>query len=85
MQLSFQAKALAGAEKVLSETYQVAYVQHAPMEPRAAVTEWTDDGLTVWTGTQQPLPPALAVLHRNLKRAFDPQGLFNPGRLYPDL
>lgn len=33
----------------------------------------------------QPLPPALHVLHRNLKRAFDPQGLFNPGRLYEDL
>jgi glycolate oxidase FAD binding subunit len=33
----------------------------------------------------QPLPPALAALHRNLKRAFDPQGLLNPGRLYADL
>jgi glycolate oxidase FAD binding subunit len=32
-----------------------------------------------------PLPPALMRLHRNLKRAFDPQGLLNPGRLYPDL
>lgn len=32
-----------------------------------------------------PLAPALMRLHRNLKRAFDPQGLLNPGRLYPDL
>ncbi|MGD9299403.1 MAG: FAD-linked oxidase C-terminal domain-containing protein [Thiohalocapsa sp.] len=24
-------------------------------------------------------------MHQNLKRAFDPQGLLNPGRLYPDL
>lgn len=32
----------------------------------------------------QPLPPVLKTLHRNLKRAFDPQGLFNPGRLYED-
>jgi len=33
----------------------------------------------------QPLPPQLARLHRALKRAFDPHGLFNPGRLYEDL
>lgn len=33
----------------------------------------------------QPLPPAMVALHRQLKQAFDPQGLFNPGRLYSDL
>ncbi|HXD07402.1 MAG TPA: glycolate oxidase subunit GlcE [Burkholderiaceae bacterium] len=32
----------------------------------------------------EPLAPALARIHRELKRAFDPQGVFNPGRLYPD-
>ena len=25
-----------------------------PLEPRAAVAEWTDGKLTVWTGTQRP-------------------------------
>jgi glycolate oxidase FAD binding subunit len=30
----------------------------------------------------QPLPPALQALHRRLKQAFDPGGIFNPGRLY---
>ena len=30
-----------------------------------------------------PLAPALLKIQRNLKRVFDPQGLFNPGRLYP--
>lgn len=34
--------------------YQTAYVQHAPMEPRAAVAEWQDGRLTVWTGTSNP-------------------------------
>ena len=29
--------------------------------------------------------PALWRIHQALKRAFDPQGMFNPGRLYPDL
>jgi isoquinoline 1-oxidoreductase len=42
------------SDKVLSETYEVAYVQHAPMEPRAAVAEWTDGKLTVWTGVDGP-------------------------------
>src|SRR5262249_8337327 len=27
---------------------------HAPLEPRAAVAEWNDGKLTVWTGTQMP-------------------------------
>lgn len=36
-------------------TYTVAYIAHAPLEPRAAVAEWTGtDHLTVWTGTQRP-------------------------------
>ena len=33
----------------------------------------------------QPLPPALLALHQRLKQAFDPAGILNPGRLYPDL
>ncbi|MBL8504172.1 MAG: hypothetical protein JNL78_12090 [Rhodocyclaceae bacterium] len=36
-------------------------------------------------GAFQPLPAPLMAIHRNLKRNFDPQGLFNPGRLYPEL
>jgi glycolate oxidase FAD binding subunit len=36
-------------------------------------------------GVFQPLAPALMELHRKLKREFDPQGVFNPGRMYADL
>jgi glycolate oxidase FAD binding subunit len=36
-------------------------------------------------GLFSPLPAPLDRIHRELKRAFDPQGLFNPGRLYPGL
>src|SRR5438128_3853178 len=35
-------------------------------------------------GVFQPLDPALTKIHRELKREFDPQGIFNPGRMYPD-
>ena len=44
----------AAAVKTLEASYEIAYVQHAPMEPRAAVAEWTDGTLTVWTGSQRP-------------------------------
>lgn len=36
-------------------------------------------------GVFHPLPPALMKLHRNLKHAFDPAGILNSGRLYPEL
>jgi glycolate oxidase FAD binding subunit len=35
-------------------------------------------------GVFQPLSPPLLQIHRRLKAAFDPRGVFNPGRLYPD-
>jgi glycolate dehydrogenase FAD-binding subunit len=36
-------------------------------------------------GVFAPLAPALLRLHRALKAAFDPAGVFNPGRLHPDI
>ncbi|HEY2881741.1 MAG TPA: molybdopterin cofactor-binding domain-containing protein, partial [Pirellulales bacterium] len=45
---------LAAAAKTLKQDFHVSYVQHAPMEPRAAVAEWDGDKLTVWTTTQNP-------------------------------
>jgi glycolate oxidase FAD binding subunit len=35
-------------------------------------------------GVFQPLPDALMRIHRRLKQTFDPAGILNPGRLYPD-
>jgi isoquinoline 1-oxidoreductase len=45
---------LATAAHRVDATYNVAYIAHAPLEPRAAVAQWTDGKLTVWTGTQRP-------------------------------
>jgi glycolate oxidase FAD binding subunit len=36
-------------------------------------------------GVFAPLAPGLGQIHRSLKQAFDPAGVFNPGRMYPDL
>jgi glycolate oxidase FAD binding subunit len=35
-------------------------------------------------GVFTPLQPALMEIHRRLKQSFDPYGVFNPGRLYPE-
>jgi glycolate oxidase FAD binding subunit len=35
-------------------------------------------------GVFHPLPAGLLAIHRKLKAAFDPKGIFNPGRLYAD-
>jgi nicotinate dehydrogenase subunit B len=45
---------LASARHRLKATYTIAYIQHAPLEPRAAVAEWTNGKLTAWTGSQRP-------------------------------
>jgi isoquinoline 1-oxidoreductase len=45
---------LRAAHHRLEATYTIAYIAHAPLETRAAVAEWADGRLTVWTGTQRP-------------------------------
>ena len=47
-------KALESAEHRQQQSYTVAYIAHAPLEPRAALAQWSGDNLTVWTGSQRP-------------------------------
>ncbi|HEY8503394.1 MAG TPA: molybdopterin cofactor-binding domain-containing protein, partial [Gemmataceae bacterium] len=58
-------KGLAEADHKLAATYTIAYIAHAPLEPRAAVAEWDNGKLTVWTGTQRPFG-----VRSELARAF---------------
>jgi len=60
-----QAGSFSKASKVLSETYTTAYIQHTPMEPRAAVAEWNDGSLTAWAGIDYP-----QRIQGDLARAF---------------
>ena len=48
------AQARAGAARTFDASYRIPYIAHVPLEPRAAVAEWTDGRLTVWCGTQRP-------------------------------
>jgi isoquinoline 1-oxidoreductase len=45
---------LTAAARKLDASYMVGYIAHAPLEPRAAVAQWSDGKLTVWMGTQRP-------------------------------
>lgn len=47
-------RALKEADFKHSNTYNIHYIAHVPLEPRTAVAEWVDEKLTVWTGTQRP-------------------------------
>jgi nicotinate dehydrogenase subunit B len=45
---------MAASDYKHSNTFQIHYIAHVPLEPRSAVAEWQDGKLTVWAGTQRP-------------------------------
>lgn len=42
------------ADHTHTKTYNISYIAHVPLEPRAALAQWAGGKLTVWTGTQRP-------------------------------
>jgi CO/xanthine dehydrogenase Mo-binding subunit len=46
--------ALEQADHKLERSYTVAYIAHVPLEPRAALAEWSGGNVTIWTATQRP-------------------------------
>jgi len=44
----------AQADVVVEEVFRTPGAAHAPMEPHAALAEWEDGRLTLWSGTQTP-------------------------------
>jgi glycolate oxidase FAD binding subunit len=70
-------KSEAAAEKIQNAADAVD--GHAVLFRRAA-----QQGV-IQTGIFQPLTPALLRIHKNLKQAFDPANILNPGKLYPEL
>ncbi|WP_139377392.1 xanthine dehydrogenase family protein molybdopterin-binding subunit [Daejeonella lutea] len=47
-------KGLREADHKHKASYQVDYIAHVPLEPRAAIAFWEQGKLTVYTGTQRP-------------------------------
>lgn len=38
----------------INQSFEVQYIAHVPLEPRAALAHWNGNDLTVYTGTQRP-------------------------------
>lgn len=70
-----------GAERWLKTDADVAGVRDAAAQAGGHATLFRSGERN---DTFHPLPAGLLALHRNLKRAFDPHGILNPGRLYPE-
>ncbi len=71
-----------GAQRWLKSTASAEAIRATAAEYGGHATLFRGD--TAQTAAFHPLAPGLATLHRNLKHAFDPHGIFNPGRMYPE-
>lgn len=65
-------------------------ITDVPIEEIRAVASRVEGHVTVFRNGARdgevftPLTSTLARLHRNIKQAFDPSGIFNVGRMYPN-
>ena len=71
-----------GAQRWLASGAEARVIREAAMRAGGHATLFRGGDKSV--GVFQPLAPAIAQIHRNLKAQFDPQGIFNRGRMYPD-
>lgn len=72
-----------GAQRWYRSTAPAAQVREAAARAGGHATLYR--GADKSAGVFAPPGAPLMRLHRALKQAFDPAGVFNPGRLYPDL
>lgn len=72
-----------GAQRWLRSEAPVAEIRAAAAEVGGHATLFRGGDRT--GAVFQPLPASLMQLHRRVKASFDPHGILNPGRLYPDL
>ena len=71
-----------GAQRWLKSDAEAGFIRQVVSEVGGHVTCYSH-GLI--DSPFQPLPAALMRYQRNLKQQLDPQGIFNPGRLYAEL
>ena len=72
-----------GAQRWVTTPLPAAQVREAAAQVGGHATLFRSLDKSV--GVFAPLSAPLLRIHRALKASFDPQGLFNPGRLYQDL
>ena len=71
-----------GAQRWLKSDAEAKFIRQVVEEAGGHVTCYSH-GLT--DTPFQPLPDVLMRYHKSLKQQLDPQGIFNPGRLYAEL
>jgi len=71
-----------GAQRWLATDVEPAMIREAAAASRGHATLFRGGDRSQ---AFQPLPNGLMAIHRRLKSAFDPQGIFNPGRMYEGL
>lgn len=71
-----------GAQRWLRTDLDAATIRRAAEQAGGHATLYRSRDRRV--GAFHLLAPAVAAIHRNLKNAFDPSGIFNRGRMYPD-
>ena len=69
-----------GAQRWLKTSADAATIRAAAIAAGGHATLYKGGDKSV--GVFQPLAPAIARIHRNLKNAFDPAGIFNPRRMH---
>lgn len=75
----------AGGQRWLASALPAAVVHETTAAAGGHATLFRNGAAAAPDRVFAPLKPPLDRIHRELKRAFDPEGIFNPGRLYPDL
>jgi glycolate oxidase FAD binding subunit len=71
-----------GAQRWLASDASASDIRDAAASVGGSATRWRGERDTTMF---HPLKPANLALHRKLKHAFDPNDIFNRGRLIPDL
>jgi glycolate oxidase FAD binding subunit len=74
-----------GALRWLKSTQSADVIRQAAQQAGGHATRFRGNTTSEADSVFQPLPPGLFKVHQQLKQAFDPHGIFNPGRLYPGL
>ncbi len=69
-----------GAQRWLKTTASATEIRAAAEQVGGHATLFKGGDKSV--GVFHPLQPAVGRIHRNLKNAFDPAGIFNPGRMF---
>lgn len=74
-----------GAQRWLRSTAPADEIRAATAKVGGSATLFrADAALKAAVGAFAPLPQPVLNLHRRLKQTFDPHGIFNPGRMYPE-